>query len=310
MGGSIGVDTVWKIIEGTKAFHIATSKAEVERRMTYKGDDRGARDFGQFLQKFIILDQIPWYDWAIDLAIEQICADLKAEEIDHCDISFSIDKYVRSGIWKITDILPFIYQSFTYHSHNNGISIGLLLSLAYHAPRLMQLQTASIVEDRYLARTVTGIDLVGDENNFSAEFYKPIIAKWKAAGKTTRAHVGELDGTGDNVRHAIELGVDRIAHGIKGAKDDIERATDKGISFDLALSSNLYTGAVKNIADHPMKNMIRDGAIVTLNTDDPVQFGCTLDSEYQLALDSHLAHSRDLKTFQENAAGSNRPSYP
>ena len=71
--------------------------------------------------------------------------------------------------------------------------------------------------------------------------------------------------------------------------------------FDLAIHSNLTTGAISDIMDHPMKRMLGLGCKVTLNTDDPTQFGCTLDDEFKLALDSGLITESQAKEIMSNA---------
>lgn len=299
MGGSISPETVWKIIEETGSYHIAQSLPEIRKRMTYSDGD--VQTFSAFLDKLSILDNIPWPDWAIDLAVSQICNDIKSEGIDHCDLSFSVDKYVRGGLWRLGDALLFIKDRYRYHTARCGITVKLLLSLAYHSARPNQLKVASIISDKDLGNCVDGLDLVGDEVKFDPSFYWPIIKRWRDAGKITRAHVGELFGTGHHVKMAIDLGVSKIAHGIRGSAQDIELATKHGIVFDLALHSNMYTGVTSNIRNHPLSKMIDIGAMITLNTDDPVQFGCTLADEFELALSTGLATEQQLERIMDNA---------
>ena len=200
-------------------------------------------------------------------------------------ISFSIDKYV-SDQFKPVDAVKFICDAFDRHA--GAVHVDLMLSLAYHSPRAFQLECVDLI-NKSVAELLYGLDLVGDEKYFDVDFYRPIFEKWHDHKKILRAHVGEMPGTACNIQAAIrDLGADRIAHGIQADRAAMSMAADNGTYFDLALHSNLVTGAWHDLHSHPIRDMIDMGCAVTLNTDDPVQFMCTLDDEFQLAIDNEL----------------------
>lgn len=307
MGGSISPMTVWKIIETTKDFRVATDYDEICGRMTFK--DGESRNFQHFLSKFTLLDVVKWPDWAVELAIIQICRDLESDGIAYSAISLSIDKYVRSGAWTVEEIIEFIYNKFREHGKTHNTHVDLLLALPYHASKESQRRSSSIIRDNNLSSMFKGIDLVGDEHYFDPEFYVDILEPWREQDKIVRAHVGELPNRKDNVSAAINyLPLTNIAHGIFADDETLIKATDHGITFDLALHSNYYTGAVQDVRTHPINHMLQMGCRVTLNTDDPVQFGCTLDQEFKLALDSGLITEEQVLIIRENAIEAFRPS--
>ena len=188
------------------------------------------------------------------------------------------------------------------HSHEHNVGIGLLLSLTYECPRELQLLFSNTIINRTVQNNLCGIDLVGNEQHFDAEVYKPIFDKWRPYGKTLRAHVGEMPGSGPNIKTAIEyLGATRIAHGVQASDDVLKSAADRRIYFDLALHSNLTTGAWDRIETHPLKRMVELGCIATLSTDDPVQFSCTLNDEFELAQKHGLITEVQAKGIMKNA---------
>jgi adenosine deaminase len=82
------------------------------------------------------------------------------------------------------------------------------------------------------------------------------------------------------------LGVTRIAHGIRiighpESERVIELAIERGVVFDLAITSNYLTGVVPMGHMHPIETMMRAGLKVTIGTDDPVQCDVSLDSEFE-----------------------------
>jgi adenosine deaminase len=99
------------------------------------------------------------------------------------------------------------------------------------------------------------------------------------------AHAGEACGP-ESVRQAVEaLGAERLGHGLTAAHDPALLALlrDRQIPLEVCLTSNVATGVLGRIEDHPMPRFLDAGLVVTLNTDDPAMFGTDLVNEYLLA---------------------------
>lgn len=296
MGGSISAETVLSILRRTGNSNLLFH--DIEARMVCGSKNIG---FPAFLDKFKILDELTWPEWAVATAVEQICNDMRAENIDYSEISLSINKYVDNN-WDPADIIRFIYNAFDVYGEYAGVHVGLLLSIRYDSPRDTQLMYANLINNSRIAECLYGIDLIGDERYFDADFYAPIFDRWRHHGKTLRAHVGELPGCGDNVRLAIDkLCVTRIAHGIQASTDTMKLAADRQICFDVALHSNLYTGVWADIPTHPLRKLLDNGCRVTLNTDDPIQFRCTIDDEFSLAISNGLISPDEARQIMDNS---------
>lgn len=308
MGGSISPATIWTIIEKNKSYHVASSLEHAIGRMVCTNNS--IRSFSVFLDKFRILDEVKWDEWAIDLACRQIIADTKAQGTSCIDISFSVDKYVRSGMWSYADAIKFICDSYNKYGQEYGVSVGAFLSISYHSPREKQIEVACLVKDAQVVERVIGLDLVGDERYYNDKFHGNIIEAWNNANKVTREHLAEIPGTSNNLISLLDrpskARPKRIAHGIQGSLTDMAKAADCGIYFDLAINSNLYTGAVDDIKKHPISAMLNAGCLVTLNTDDPIQFNCTLDDEFTIALSNGLIDEYSAEIIQKNAVDSLR----
>jgi adenosine deaminase len=249
--------------------------------MTFADDE--PKNFYNFLSKFNILDEIHWDEWALDYAITQVCWDIAREHIDYAELKFSVDRYSQSLGWPNQRVVKFIHDIIERECDKWGMYIALVLSLKYSTDKERQRQIAKLIETD-AADCIVGIDLVGDEGVFTPDFYVPIFREWKKAGKGLEAHVGESQ-SAENVRIAIEkLGVHRVAHGIKAADypDILALAKERNVCFDTALTSNLFTGVVPSLREHPAKRLINQGVAVTIGTDDPAILGTDLDKEYSL----------------------------
>jgi aminodeoxyfutalosine deaminase len=99
------------------------------------------------------------------------------------------------------------------------------------------------------------------------------------------AHAGEVCGP-ESVRQAVEgLGAERVGHGLTAARDPTVLALlrDRQVPLEVCLTSNVATGVLGRIEDHPLPQFLDGGLVVTLNTDDPAMFGTDLVNEYLLA---------------------------
>lgn len=304
LGGAIVVDCVWDIIESRGYHYLAETRDDVHRAMTFAENEE--RDFYRFLNKFKILDEIKWDLDLIDRSIKSVCDQLACEDVAYCWLDFSINKYMRIG-WSKTEAIAYIHNCIARYRPGQ---VGLVLALKYESLQTNQRQYAALIDEPDIADMLIGIDLVGDENQFDPEFYKPIFREWKSAGKMVRAHVGESQ-SADNVKSAIlDLGVTNIAHGIKIYNDHelMQVAADNDITFDTAITSNYLTGVWTDPTFHPIVTMLSHGLKVTLGSDDPVQCSTTLDMEYSEALRLG-ATVDDLYNMQETAYRNSQPFF-
>lgn len=272
LGGSISVSTVAKLSGLTEEYVI--------ENMTYGSDE--APDYKNFLNKFNLLNTIQWDEESISLTVLDIIKGLKSEHIDYSEIKFSVGKYLKYLNCSVADAIICVANMFHEYAKLYNIEVGLTLALQYESDREMQIEAAkSILNDR-VAELVSSIDLVGNEEYFDVDFYRPLYDMWHDAGKICIAHVGELPII-DNVMSAIDiLKVDRICHGIAAADNLVvaNKARERGIAFDIGITSNLRTGVAD--MDHPVKMMLDNGFIITIGTDDPAILNTTLDKEYKL----------------------------
>jgi adenosine deaminase len=97
-------------------------------------------------------------------------------------------------------------------------------------------------------------------------------------------HAGEA-GEPSSVEEALGLGVERIAHGVIGARDPriVERVRSEGIVLDLCPTANFKCKAVPNVAAHPLPALIRAGVRCTISTDSRTVADTTLSREFELA---------------------------
>jgi adenosine deaminase len=131
---------------------------------------------------------------------------------------------------------------------------------------------------------VVGFQLAGDEAGYPPGPFARAYAIAADAGLGCSVHAGEHAGA-ESVRAALELPVTRIAHGVRAVEDPalVEVLAERGIVLEVCPTSNVATGVFASYADHPLGALREAGVRVTLGSDDPPYFGCSIGSEYTVA---------------------------
>jgi aminodeoxyfutalosine deaminase len=153
----------------------------------------------------------------------------------------------------------------------------------------------------YRDRGVVGVGLGGSEQLYPAEPYAPAFALARVGGLGVVPHAGEL-GDPEAVRTALELlSADRIRHGIAACQDPglVREIVARGVVLDVCPISNLRTGAVASLADHPLPALVAAGVSCSVSTDDPAMFGTDLTADYaaaaQLGVDPRSCYLAGLR---------------
>jgi adenosine deaminase len=131
---------------------------------------------------------------------------------------------------------------------------------------------------------VVGFNLAGDEAGFPPGLFAEAFAIADASGLGCTVHAGEHAGA-ESVRGALALPVTRISHGVRAIEDPalVAELAARGIVLEVCPTSNVATGVFPSYEEHPMRALHEAGVNVTLGSDDPPYFGCSIGGEYALA---------------------------
>jgi aminodeoxyfutalosine deaminase len=170
----------------------------------------------------------------------------------------------------------------------------------YRGATAAQAETVVRYSAAYRDRGVVGVGLGGLEAQFPPEPYAPAFALARSEGLGSVPHAGEHAGP-ESIRGALDaLGADRIRHGIRAVEDPalMEELATRGIVCDVAPISNVRTGAVPSLAEHPLPKLVAAGVRCSISTDDPAMFDTDLEREYEavrsLGVDPRAAYEAGI----------------
>ena len=150
---------------------------------------------------------------------------------------------------------------------------------------------------RYKEREIVGIGLGGEEALYPPEKFTDVFALVREEGFGSVPHAGEVAGP-ESVRGAVDaLHADRVRHGIRAIEDPalVEELAERRVVLDVTPLSNLRTGVVPSLGEHPLPELIAAGIPCTVSTDDPEMFDTDLTREYEAVLSIGI----DPKTLYE-----------
>jgi len=162
---------------------------------------------------------------------------------------------------------------------------------------------SAVAQVRRLLRhkgALAGVDLAGNEAGYPAALFAPAFRLAAEAGLPATVHAGEAAGP-RSVWDALRLGPRRIGHGVRSAEDPrlLEHLAASGVTLEVAITSNVQTGAARSRPRHQLAALAAAGVRVALCTDNPTVSGTRLTREYEIARD--LVDAATLDVIRRNA---------
>lgn len=260
------------------------------------------RDFHHFIATWVwknrfLRDEADFI--AIGAAFAQRCVD---EHILYCEAHLSPIDASAHGL----DIPAVIRAVRTGLNQVPQAQVALIIDVVRdYGPERAQQTLAALESVRDCG--VVGIGLGGNEREHPPELFASIFANARERGWHRSVHAGETAGP-DSVRTAVlELHAERIGHGIRAIEDPslMHLLGERGVALEVCPTSNVRTGVVARLDQHPIAHLRAAGLRVTVNSDDPTFFHCSLTSELRLLHDNlgwTPATLRDLQLVAANNA--------
>jgi adenosine deaminase len=258
-----------------------------------------------------VTEKIQSSPMAMERAVYEIIGkEYRSSRVDHIELRFNPMKRNLHGERDLDHIIHAALRGMDLAVLEYGVKACLIFCLA----REFTYEMNEIILEKaikYQARGVLGIDLAGPESNNlelrmkDAQRYEKLYTRARAAGLKTTVHTGETSHTsGEGVIAVLRyLKPHRIGHGIRAAYNDeaLDHIADSGVVLELCPSSNLATGAVKDLEEFGfVVQKFRERKIpFTFNTDGPYLLDTSLAQECVSVLDAKIVTPEELaETFK------------
>lgn len=251
--------------------------------------------------------------------VAQECAeDLADDNVVYAEVRFAPEQHLERGL-TLDEVVECVLEGFragvsAARALGRNIRIGCLLTAMRHAARSREIAELAV---RFRDRGVVGFDIAGAEAGNPPSRHLDAFEYMRDANAHFTIHAGEAFGL-PSIHEAVAFcGADRLGHGVR-IVDDISAdregdpklgrlanyVRDMRIPLELCPSSNVQTGAVDTLADHPFGLLADLRFRVTVNTDNRLMSDTTMSREMAALVDTFGYGWTDLERFTINAVKS------
>jgi aminodeoxyfutalosine deaminase len=272
----------------------ATAIEDLRALYRYTGFDAFLKAFGEIGKRL----RTPAH---YALATRRLLERLAAQNVRYAEITLAAGVV----LWKGQDFAP-IFDAVSEAAATATATAGSPVEVRWIIDAVRQFGADHVMAVAKLAaaradRGVVAFGIGGSEERGPAGLFAAPFAFAADAGLRLTAHAGEGT-TPESVWDTLRLGVTRIGHGIAAVEDPalMRHLRESDIPLEICITSNLATGVVSRIEDHPVRRLYEAGVPIVLNTDDPAMFACTLVGEYRLAARHFAFTESELRGIAAN----------
>src|SRR3954454_14851183 len=209
----------------------------------------------------VLLHEQDFYDLAM-----AYFAKAAAQNVRHAEVFFDPQGHTGRGI-AFKTVIDGLSRAQADAERRFGISSALILSFLRHldeANAERTLDEALPWRDRF-----SGVGLDSSEKGRPPRLFERVFARARGLGLHAVAHAGE-EGPAEYVREALDLlKVERIDHGNRALDEArlVPRPPGEQMPLTVCPLSNLRLCVVPDMKNHPLRRMLDEGLMATINSD-------------------------------------------
>lgn len=241
------------------------------------------RDFAHFIEVYLSVVDLIRDAEDVRLLTYEVARDMVRQNIRYAELTVTPYSSVRRGIPDKAFV-----EAIEDARKAAEAEFGIVLRWCFDIPGeagLASAEETARIATQLQPDGLVSFGLGGPEIGVPRPQFKPYFERARAAGLHSVPHAGETTGPETIWDALTELGAERIGHGTSATRDPrlLDHLAEHRIPLEVCPTSNIATRAVATLDEHPIKEMVAAGLLVTVNSDDPPMFGTDLNTEYAVA---------------------------
>ena len=246
--------------------------------------------------------------------------DLAADGVVYAEVRFAPELSTEKGL-TLDEVMDAVLDGYRRGSAGTDLTIYAIASAMRTAARSYEIAELAV---RFRDAGVVGFDIAGAEAGYPPTRHLDAFQYINRENFHSTIHAGEAFGL-PSIWEALQFcGAERLGHGVR-IVDDIDPAQgfgteklgrlatyvrDRRIPLELCPTSNVNTGVVPTIADHPIDMLRRLRFRVTLNTDNRLMSNTSMTKEMVQLADALGWGLDDFEWITVNAMKSAFAAFP
>jgi adenosine deaminase len=248
---------------------------------------------------------------ALSRVAYEMMEDMKNDNVVYVETRFAPVFHTNKGLY-LEDTVIAVLEGLEKGKRDFGVGFGLILCGMRNMKNTLEIAELAV---NFRRDGVVGFDLAGEEGGYPPKKHIEAFQFIQRANFNITIHAGEAFGK-ESIWQAIQwCGAHRIGHATRLIEDIIldsnrnviafgdlaQYVLDKRIPLECCLLSNLHTGAVESLENHPFGILFKEKFRVTLNTDDRLMSDTTMTKEFMTAVKYFNLNFDDFEKITINA---------
>jgi adenosine deaminase len=285
LDGGVRPATVIDLAREHGYHHLPTEDVDALAQWFHLGAKRN--DLVLYLETFVhTIGVMQQRDALVRVAAE--CAqDLAADGVVYAEVRFAPELHTEAGL-TLDEVMDAILEGFRQGSAGTALTVYGICSAMRTAARSLEIAELAV---RWRDAGVVGFDIAGAEEGFPPTRHLDAFQLVQRENFHATIHAGEAFGL-PSIWEAVQwCGAERLGHGVR-LVDDVQEidgeyhlgrlaayVRDRRIPLELCPTSNVGTGVVGSVAEHPIGLLRRLRFRVTVNTDNRLMSDISMTKE-------------------------------
>ena len=286
LDGGLRPATIIELADETGYADLPTTDPARLDKWMQRGANR--KDLTLYLETFAHTVGVMQTPEAVVRVARECAEDLAADGVVYAEVRFAPELHVERGL-SIDDAIEAVLEGFAQGSAGTGLTIRAICTALRHLDRSLEVAQAAV---RWRDRGVVAFDIAGPEDGYPPDDHLDAFQYCQRENFHVTIHAGEAYGPRSIWKALQFCGAERLGHGIRIVEDVATDAggdrtlgrlahyiRDRRIPLEVCPTSNVNTGVVASVADHPIDTLVQLRFRVTVNTDNRLMSNVSMTSE-------------------------------
>jgi adenosine deaminase len=309
LDGGIRTQTIVELAKDLKYEKLPTNDPEELSVWFHQGTNKG--DLVEYLKGFEYTTAVMQTKEALERAAYEMMEDMKNDGVCYVEPRFAPVFHTKNGLYN-EDVVSAVLEGLEKGKSKFGVGYGLILCGMRNMKNTLEIAELAL---NFRDQGVVGFDLAGEEGGYPPRKHLEAFQSIQRANFNITIHAGEAFGK-ESIWQAIQwCGAHRIGHATRLWEDlsldkegnvvklgDLAQyILDKRIPLEICLLSNVHTGAVDKIENHPFGILFKEKFRVTINTDDRLMSDTSMTKEFLMAVNNFNITLDDVEKITINS---------